>query len=537
MKRTLISITATFILFFFLAAQTPPLSPPILNEEIRMEISEQNSGKMDHPLPLAAHWNMGEVKGGFSPSYQMKMIDQGHHLLPWFLMPNTFAHPDDPRWLEYYQTAIKRAAQLKLPISLVGPQWEVLLSTTDEYLNLPPDENPNVVTADGQVRREVSPFGPVNAWQKVGMTWGSSRMLKKLQEWYPDPPLVIFVSNNENPRLEWKKAEDDRRFVKLFGRGRDDDFKRKVVGDGWIERYRAMQKGILDGLSNKAWKESAIFIAYDAFGPSHFARWPGWMEHSLYCRGRISPWPLAWDGASPSFYVFNWSGITDYTVFSPQIETMNWVFMLNETLRINPKFWFEISAWDGHEPGDSDKRKAYARAGQQFGPERYGGMVQFGMWLLRPRVVREFRGYQDTLAEAEPYFLPIVEAVDRIHQNPTLRDFWRNGELVPNRSQSHPYQTLVPQEYENADRWFLLDASINPKQPWELGTPLPVFALALVKDRAPQRQWLVYAHSPLGVRQGVQINIPGYRSVTVNVTVGGSFYLLDEKAQRVQQLN
>jgi hypothetical protein len=533
MKKTLFSLASSLVFLSAPAAQPPSA----VVESIRSEALLRNSGNAGRPLPLAAHWNMGEASDGFSPSYQMKMIDRGHYLLPWFLMPNVFAQPDDPRWIGYYEAAIKRAAQLKLPISLVGTQWEGVLSTADEYLNLPPDQNPNVVTADGQVRRQVSPFGPVNAWQDAGIKWGSSKMIKKLQEWYPNPPLVLFISNNEHSKLEWTKAEEDRRFAKLFGRGRDDDFKRKAVGDGWIERYRALQRGIREGLTSRIWKDNAIFIAYDAFGPSHFARWAGWMEHSLYSSGRISPWPLAWDGASPSFYVFNWSAILDYTVFSPQVETMNWVFMLNETWRLNPDFWFEISTWDGHEQGDSDKRKAYARSGQQYTPERYGGMAQFGMWLLRPRVVREFRGYQDTLAQAEPYFLSVVDAVDRVHKNATLLEFWRKGELVPNRSGQHPYQTIVPKEYQNADRWFMLDTSLDPKRPWELGTQIPVYSLALVKGSAPQRQWLVYAHSPLGPRQGVQINIPNYRAVTVNVSVGGSFYLADEKSQRVRQVN
>ncbi len=475
---------------------------------------------------------MGEVKDGFSPNYQMKLVDQGEPLLPWFLLPNVFADPEDPRWITYYESAIKKAAKYNLPISFVGTQWDILLSTTDEYLNLPPDKNPNVVTADGQVRREVSPFGPVEAWREAGMKWGSSRMMKQLQEWYPDPPRVLFVSNHENPKLQWTKAEDDFRFVRLYGQGRDEDFKRKVVGDGWIERYRALQEGLREGLSNKTWRESATFIAYDAFGPSHFARWPGWKEYSLYSSGRIDPWPLCWDGASPSFYVFNWNSSTDYTVFSPQVEAMNWVFMLTEAQNRNPRFWFEISTWDGHEKGDSDKRQAYQRAGQRFTSERYAGMVQFGMWLLRPRVVREFRGYLDTLAEAEPYFLPIVEAVDRVHRNSTLSEFWQKGELVPNRLHQHPYQSNVPVEFQNVDRWFMLDTSLDPPRPWELDTQLPVFALALVKGKAPQRQWLVYAHSPLADRTGVQVSVPGYRAVTMNIPVKGTFYLIDEKSNR-----
>ncbi len=529
MKKSIIILAIASALAYLLAAR------PFLraNDGVGAGYVKAVSIDLERPLPYAAHWNLGEEKDGFSPGYQMKLIDQGHHLLPWFLMPNVYAHPEDPRWLGYYEAAIKRAAQLKLPISLVSTQWEIPLSTTDEYLNLPADQNPNVVTGDGRVRREVSPFGPVKLWQEVGMKWGSSRMMKKLQEWYPNPPMILLVSNNEQQKLPWTKAEDDFRFARLYGRGRNDEFKRKVVGDGWIERYRALQKGIREGLSSKAWKDKAIFIGYDAFGPAHFARWPGWLEYSLYTSGRIDPWPLAWDGGSPSFYVFNWSAITDYTVYSPQIEAMNWVFMQNEALKLNPRFWFEISTWDGHEPGESDKRQAYARAGQGFSPERYGGMVQFGMWLLRPRVVREFRGYRDTLAQMEPYFRPIVAAVDRVHGNPTLSEFWRRGELVANRAQQHPYQAIVPREFQGYDRWFLLDTSLDPQRPWELGTPLPVFSLALVKGSAPNRQWLLYAHAPAGARQNVRIVIPGYRAVTVNVAVSGSFYLVDERNQRI----
>jgi hypothetical protein len=103
--------------------------------------------------------------------------------------------------------------------------------------------------------------------------------------------------------------------------------------------------------------------------------------------------------------------------------------------------------------------------------------------------------------------------------------------------QTHPYQTNVPAEYQNVDRWFLLDTSLDPPRPWELGTQLPVFAMALVKGKAPQRQWLIYAHSPLGDRQSVQVSIPGYRGVTMDVTVAGTYYLVDEKYMRAFPIN
>ncbi len=504
-------------------------------EAIGAEALRPNDGSAGRPLPLAGHWNTGTEEDGFSPAYQMRMIEQGHHLLPWFQMPTIEMRTDDPRWTDYYEAAIKQAARLRLPISLVGTQWEAPLTEDERYFNLPLGDNPNVIGMDGRPRRELSPLGGGWPWREVGRRLTSGSMMKRLQEWYPNPPLVLFISNNEHPKLSWTKMEEEKRYLATFGYDRDDEFKRRLVGEAWAFRYRLLQQGMREGLTKATWRANARFIGYDAFGPSHFARWPGWMEHSLYRPDRIDPNPLAWDGGSPSFYVFNWMAITDYTVFSPQVEAMNWVFMQQEAYWFNPRFWFEISTWDGHEPGaGNDKRLSYARRGQIVSPSRYGGLVQFGMWLLRPRVVREFRAWRDTLAKAEPYFLPIVEAVDNVYTNQTLQAFWRNGRLVANRAHAHPYQTGVPAEYQDAERWFLLETSLDPPRPWELGTPLPVFALALQMGQAPERQWLLYAHAPTGERRFVSITIPEYQQVRVDVSVGGSFYLIDERLNQVQ---
>ena len=56
---------------------------------------------------------------------------------------------------------------------------------------------------------------------------------------------------------------------------------------------------------------------------------------------------------------------------------------------------------------------------------------------------------------------------------------------MPNRADSHPYQEAIPPEYRQADRWFLLDTSLDRRSP-ELGTELPVFAPAPCKARAPR---------------------------------------------------
>ncbi len=495
--------------------------------EIRVEATTKYTREKGYPLPLAAHWNTGQLKNGFSPGYQMRMIEQGHFLLPWFQLPEPGTAGADYR---YYENAIKKAAERKLPITFVGTQWEKILSEDHAYLYLPPEKNPNVVGRNGAILRKVSPFGPIDHWRSAGKRWTSQRIFKMLQAWYPNPPLVLFLSNNEHAKLRWHEVEQDSRYLAIYGPGKDDDFMRKVVGDGWIERYRSLQQGMVEGLTEQGWKERSVFVGYEAFTPIAFGRWADWTKYSLCIRGRIDPGPLAWDGASLPFYVHSWDSSTDYTVMSPQIEAMNWVPMLEEARRWNPSFRVELSVWDGNEPTKADdKRKFYAGLGQTFSPERYEGYVQFGMWLLRPGVVREFRGWTDTLARTEPYFRAVVDSVDRVHADPVLRRFWRSGRLVANRNHPHPYQANIPEGYKAADRWFLLDTNLDPKRPWGLKTELPVFSLALVLGENAEREWLVYAHSPRKGLENVEIHVPGYGFVKASVSPGGSFYLIREK--------
>ena len=132
---------------------------------------------------------------------------------------------------------------------------------------------------------------------------------------------------------------------------------------------------------------------------------------------------------------------------------MNWVFMLDEIHKTRPEFWFELSTWDGDQPGaGNDKRRFYAKQGQLFTPARYEGFVQYGMWLTRPRVVRDFRGYLETIEYAGPYFQPILDAVNRVYRNAdVLQKFWRQkGTLVANRKGKHPFQADIPPEMQGS---------------------------------------------------------------------------------------
>jgi hypothetical protein len=506
--------------------------------EIRAEALREPDDPLGLPLPLASHWNTGikPPEDTFDPAYQIGLIEAGHYLLPFFQIPD----PSDPvnktLSLEYYERPLKKLAEWGLPFSMVSSEWESPLTAGKKYLGLPAQSNPNVIGLDGKIRLEVDPMGPVEPWRELGKKWTTSPGMQQLLAIYPLPPLVVLVSNNEHAKLSWPRADESKRFLDRYGIGKTESFKRQVFSEGWIERYRALLAGMREGLANTGWNGATKFIGYDAFGPRHFARWSEWQQYALYVPGRVVWSALAWEGGTASYYVNNWNSSTDYTVFGPQIESMNWVFMQAEAARLNKRFWFEISTWDGNVDLPNDKRAFYAGNGQIYNPVRYAATVRFGMWLLRPRVVREFRGWTERRSKQGAYFLAVVQAVDEVHNNPVLRRFWRKGNLVPNRKHTHPYQVDVPDEYKNEDRWFLLDTDLDPVRPWKLDTALPVFALALTTGTAGTREWLVYAHAPLGLRQNVKVVIPNYGPVTIDVPPAGAFYLIEEQGGKVSSV-
>ena len=469
-------------------------------KEIRAEVILPNDSPKGHPLPLAASWNTGTRSDGYDPDFQMDMIEQGHHLLPWFQL-DLVQNSASPNLINYYQKSLRRCSELGLPISFVSTQWESVLTNDKAYFGLPPDQNPNVVKADGSVAPMVSPFGAIEPWSQVGEQWTTTEVLKQLQAWYPSPPKVIFISNNEHTKLRWQDANTDQRYLAHYGANTTDEEKRQAVGQGWIERYRALQDGMLDGLGNSNWKRNAIFVGFVALD-----------------------WPLAWDGVSHSSY-FTGNPSKDFTASSsPQIFAVQRVFRVDEAYRLNPKLWFELSVWDGSQ----------LHRGRSYTTELYAGIVKFDMWLLRPRVIREFRFWNETRAETEAYFLEIVKAVDNIHNNPVLNEFWRKGRLVfkqlhPNPSQNNTLSNLK-------DRWFLLDTSLDPKKPWGSDTKIPVFSLCLVKGTAPQREWLVYVHSPLSKLDKVKLTVPNYQDIEVDTIPSGNYYLVQEKSNTIKQL-
>jgi hypothetical protein len=541
-------------------------------EQIRREALLPPRGPDGRPLPLVSHWNVGLIKGSFEPDHQISLIQKGSHVLPWMAWPG--GDPESERFRNYWAPLLGYCAKLKLPLSFRGTQWNAML-VAKEYRGGPEEQWAGVIDPAGKRIPRLSPFGAVEPWKDPAKVYVDDPGMKWAQEIYPNPPLVLWVSNNEPPDLRWAKhgplEEQSKRYLDLYGKGRSDEFKRKVVAKGWMERYSVMFKAMREALVNETWRKNVRFVGYGAFGPSHIGRWDGWKVYSLITDEWTDPDWHFWQGGSPSYYTHNWNDNRDHWVFSTQVQSMNWIFMLEEAWSVNPDFWWEISTWDGNNvkswmnglaverPEDLVGRSAegltpeqrkrvdkellkqckalqYMMDGQDYSPERTLGWVQFGIWLLRPRAVREFRGHTTPLAPVKPYWLQTVRAVDRVWSNETLQEFWRHGELVHNFAHRHPYQTDIPKKYKKIHRWFLLDTSLDPPRPWDQKTNIPVFGLALVRGEVGGRQWLLYAHSPLRSREEVEITIPEFGKVTVDAPRAGAFYAVEEKTRKVTEI-
>lgn len=499
------------------------------------------------PLPYAASWCSGEYakpEKDYAPMSQIQLIRQGHHLMPTFFSWN-LAKLDDARLTAYYHDGLTAAAKLKLPITVSHTQWEWLLIR--RYRKSPAAGNPCVVRPDGTVRGVLSPFGPVEKWRELGKEWAAYRGLKLMQKLYPAPPFVVMLSNNECPKLSWHEVEQSQRYLEKYGKGRSAEFKRKVVGDGFIERYKALIEAFRAGLGY--WKERAIFTGYNT-GIACVGRWDGWINYADTIPGRFTIAPFIWDGGSPEYYVNAWQHNSDgWTGYCSQVAQMNYVWQKKWFQQIHPGFYWEMSTWF-----DQKWIKKMQQQGQQVPPERYRGYIGYGMWLVRPRAVRHFTW--KPICDAADYarFMQLVAGVDQIHANPVLREFWQFGKLVLNESKNghpwlgkyvktqHPYQHNLPAAYQNKPRWYALNTSLDPARPYDvspgilLDLKFKVWALARVLGEKPNRRWLVYAHAPLGPEKDVEIEIPDFGNITMNVTTRGRYALITEATRTTQTI-
>ncbi len=502
------------------------MRPPTVPEAVTIELTRANDDPVGRPLPVAASWNPGRPSSGlpgWDPDFMMDYLEAGYPVIPGFYLRRpTFQR--EPA--EYYER-LERARTLGIPFAVIFTQWDRPFTDDPRFFDLPPAENPNVIdAADGTtIVAMTDPEGPIAPWQQVGSEWAQLDAVSEMTAIYPDPPRVLWVNNFEQPRLDWQDAETSWRFIQNHGSGTTDgEDKRRIVGDGWVARDGALWDALHQGLP-AAWQQVSIPVCYTAFGRGKYGSWSGWDRRSLHVSERFSPWPRVVNG-SPSYYVFDNPANhneTDYQANAPQAVASNWQFMLDEAFLDAPDYHWEYSIFDG----GTSRHNWYRFVKLQIYDEpRYQGYVRYGLWMARPRVLREFRFSNRDRAPYVTYWEALLASVREVHEDADLKRFWRHGEPVPN-PRPHHWQSNLVAGYTDADvdRNFILDADANPPHPWANTDEIAVWALALVLGEAPNREWLLFAYAPLADRPGTTISIPDYGDVTVDVPRGaGNFW-------------
>jgi len=487
--------------------------------EVTQNMLQAFSNSKKHTLPLFASWNAGipDYEEGMDPMYMISRLANGEHILvSWKLDPYYNNNISD----SYYEKSIKRAKELKLPLVFILPAPESALSNDDYYLSLNDSKNANVLTQSGVILKELSPFGANSLWRDVGEKWSKSHVLKLIQKWYPNPPLVVFVSQNEAKKLLWSDIDISSRYVKKYGLKRDNNFKRSVIDAEWIKKYRQMYAGFKRGFISDSWKRNVKFISYNNY-PQDMGKANYWIRNSTLTNKYLNVWPLTADGSTINF---NLSGSkSDDTANSPEVLVNNLPLMIKEAKKLNPRFMYQLSI--------NDNDKIYELA-------RYRGYTQFALWFLRPNIIRQATS-KETRTDIEPIFQEIADSVELIYSSTVLQDFWTHGELVSNGKTN--LNNNIPGRFQKEPRWFLLTTDANPvripRHPWANTTEIEVWAFALVKGQKPNREWLLYVQSPKGDISDVKVSVPGYKDVLVDSSVKGSFYILKEATKDESEQN
>ncbi len=193
----------------------------------------QDANPDEPPLPLAANWNC-KSGNGYGPAWQFAKMKQGHHLLFTFRFGRGEA---DQAWQDRLQPIFAWLAEQKAPICL---RWGNLINDV----------------------KDRSPFSPKELWRSAGkaMMEAHAAKLKLMQQWYPDPPQIVMLSNNEGKAPRMKKVLKSEAFQSKHGDVKDEMAQQKIVGGGFVERYKAL----FDGMREAAgpWGERMRFIGY-----------------------------------------------------------------------------------------------------------------------------------------------------------------------------------------------------------------------------------------------------------------------------------
>lgn len=520
-------------------------------------------GPEGRPLPLTGSWNIGRYYNqpwkkdqeiAWDPTYFTQLIEDGHHVLPTF--PDPMTRQEKPTG-DFgilgvrFVPALRYCAEHDLPFAFRDWNWADSVARHERHKDggFSNEETARFIVNEKQKGRKASPIGKIERWREFGRRWGGNGYVRAMAEIYPDPPLVVYLNNNEAGKVRVRDLDENAtRFVEKYGKGLSKERKSEILHEGYRERYHAMFEAAREA-APEGWADAMTFVAYNAFPwPKLRGVTPLQVDNPQDLTTRFREWSF-FDGAMPEFYMNDWQvgrGKTDFSSWSPQAECTTYVPLANRVFKQRPDYYFASIGWEGRIPSNR-RSPANAYATGRFGGgavkrwdfDRYMGMIQFGLWAMRPRVMREFRGGATRDAYYQKTWELYLEAVDRVWEQKALQPFWKHGRLVENPEIK--WQPGNP-EYMHLQRWYMLHSDANPPEStWpkiyqRKTVKLRVMAMALVLGEAPERRWMVYAHAPLGAVADARVTVPGYGPISIDVSRSGSFYVVDETTDTMRTL-
>ena len=366
------------------------------------------------------------------------------------------------------------------------------------------------------------------------------------------PRICDFLQNNQVARIS--RASD------LDPWSDNNEKLRRAMAAAWGRHYQALFDGFREGLP-LAWRDAVQFVGYEDFLSLNYGYdtrsdtfvypegWTqdtknamgyiqkGWLEDGSRSvtmhagNGNVVPWARIWSGNSASFYHYE---NTNNLAYSHLVKMQGLTFALDDIFKYTaPNYWFEVSTWNWFDyygmptaPDTLDRLDGYE------------GQLQMQLWLLQPRAARFFHLEHTAVQYAMPYFERTMSAVDRVWANDTLSRFWRDSELVSLEDVTHPFTSEQIPGFESSKRWYFLrnnldnyldggalvtpcyydDASrkwifnLHPTNPVYAGCPNDIRSFAVARQRgvAPNREWLIYAFTPVAAAADSQVTFPNY---------------------------
>jgi len=467
-------------------------------------------------LPVAAEWNCT----GFKIDWHANQIKAGHRFFPTFLDLG----PDVPVNSRAVNVRLVPLADQFAYLSSIGAPLALRpnLNWTDTLWNnyivsgaLPQPVSPDfpliykkLAAPQKQPDGTFLPVGTIvsggqpdplatNAgWIEQGTHWGSNGWLKKLQEFHPNPSCVLFLDNNEGPKLDWRQLTttspkppgtkvvprawlpaDQMAFKSLRAVDWANGDPYAQLPD-WVERlsgkYKALSGAFRDQLSpawQSVWMTGSYKVVDDPnsfpddvlaqIGPASQAWNYDCVSEKAYCNpdvGGSGASVAATSDFTATGHVINLAGAGDLWAFYRQKNPKLYVELFCTIGRGTIKGW----AAGLHDPID---------------PEAWQGYIEWMLWSIHrpgmPVIVRDYRGARATPTDnildpdgdteddsgGVPTVIPdgwdkltkgdyataASKAVDHISENPILRDCWLRGVPVPVTypSEPSPYRAAV----------------------------------------------------------------------------------------------